>query len=236
MIEYLLVDLDDTLLQNSMEVFAPPYYKALSAHISSFVAPEVMLPKLMEGTQAMLMNDNALITLEKSFDNIFYPGIGVSKAEIHPHLEDFYDHVFPKLQKYTLMIPTAAKMIKDALALDIKVVVATNPLFPMKAIHHRLEWAGLDPKEIPFTLITSYERFHFTKPNSAYYQEILDEIGATSDQCVMVGNDVEMDILPALKIGIKCFRINGNDPWTPSDPNIGAGSQSDVIPWILKLN
>ena len=56
MITHLLVDLDDTLLQNSMEIFAPPYYKALSTHLAAFVAPEVMLPKLLEGTNAMLKN------------------------------------------------------------------------------------------------------------------------------------------------------------------------------------
>ena len=57
MITHLLVDLDDTLLQNSMEIFAPPYYKALSTHLAAFVPPEIMLPKLLEGTNAMLKNN-----------------------------------------------------------------------------------------------------------------------------------------------------------------------------------
>ena len=236
MIKYLLVDLDDTLLQNSMEVFAPPYYRALSSHISNYVTPELMLPNLMGGTKAMMLNKDLSVTLEQAFDKIFYPGIGVSKADIHPQLEDFYDNVFPKLEKYTSIIPSAVKMVQDALSLNMNVIVATNPLFPLKAIHHRLNWAGLNPATTPFTLITSYEVFHFTKPNPSYYQEILNIVDAKVEQCVMVGNDIEMDILPARKIGMKCFRINGNESWESQDPNIGTGSQNDVIPWIMQLN
>jgi HAD superfamily hydrolase (TIGR01549 family) len=236
MITHLLVDLDDTLLQNSMEIFAPPYYKALSTYLAEQVSPQVMLPKLLEGTEAMMKNSDPTTTLEHAFDLVFYPGIGLSKEKIRPCLEEFYDTIFPTLKKYTNEIPAAKVMISEALQLGLKIIVATNPLFPLKAIRHRLEWAGLPPKDIPYTLVACYETFHFTKPNPAYYKEILDKVNITSEECVMVGNDLEMDIQPAKSIGIKCFRIENDSTASNRKNGYTSGMQDQVIPWIKSLN
>ena len=236
MITHLLVDLDDTLLQNSMEIFAPPYYKALSTHLAAFVAPEVMLPKLLEGTNAMLKNTDPAVTLEHAFDRVFYPGIGVSKEKLHPSLVQFYDTIFPDLKKYTQQIPAAIEMVNQALEIGLKIVVATNPLFPLKAIEQRLIWSGLSPKDIPYSLIACYEDFHFTKPNPAYYQEIITKLGVKADECVMVGNDIEMDILPALSMGIHCFRIVNNEKSKILKDDFTSGMHQQVIPWINNLN
>ena len=58
-----------------------------------------------------------------------------------------------------------------------RVVIATNPFFPLKAVQHRLRWAGLPPEKYPFALVTSYETFHFTKEMVAYYPEDPGAIG-----------------------------------------------------------
>jgi len=218
-----------------MEEFAPPYYKALSTHLKEYIPPNKMLTKLLEGTQAMLTNSDPASTLEQVFDNIFYPGVGLKKEILHPIIESFYDDIFPTLKKYTGVIPEAVKMVNDAQVRGKKIVVATNPLFPLKAIKHRLAWAGLDPVKIPFILITSYEVFHFAKPNPAYYQEILDVLGVKAQNCVMVGNDEEMDIIPARKIGIRTFYLaaSGNQPGDMTGERIGSHLQ--VIPWIESL-
>jgi HAD superfamily hydrolase (TIGR01549 family) len=219
-----------------METFAPPYYKALSNHLAAFVTPEVMLPKLLEGTNAMQKNTDPDITLEHAFDRIFYPGVGVSKVKLHPSLVKFYDTVFPALEKYTQQIPAAIEMINQALEIGLKIIVATNPLFPLKAIQQRLIWAGLNPKEIPYVLIACYEEFHFTKPNPAYYQEIITKLGAKANECVMVGNDLEMDILPALSLGIHCFRIENGVSKLTVKTGYESGIHQQVIPWIVSLN
>ena len=46
------------------------------------------------------------------------------------------------------------------------------------------------------------ERMHFCKPNPAYYQEILELLGAKAEECLMIGNDVEEDMVAAT-LGIK---------------------------------
>jgi len=233
LIKYLLLDLDDTLLKNNMEEFAPPYFSALSTFLAPYVKPEVMLPMLVKGTGAMIANTNPQLTLEQVFDAVFYPGIGVSKSILHPHLEIFYDQVFPTLKKYTAEIPSAQSMIRSAMDNNIKLVVATNPLFPLKAIQHRLTWAGLGQDIIPYELITSYESFHFAKPNPDYFKEIIHKLHAHPDECAMVGNDLLMDILPASEAGMRCFQISQEVPEKAVQPTHPVGDHSQVIPWVL---
>ena len=82
--------------------------------------------------------------------------------------------------------------------------MATNPLFPLKAVHSRLSWGKLH--DIPFKLITSYETSHFCKPNIEYYQEIVEKLGCSPSECLMIGNDVKEDLI-AGKLGIKTYRV-----------------------------
>ncbi len=83
-------------------------------------------------------------------------------------------------------------------------VVATNPIFPKKAILHRIKWAGFDPED--FMHITSYEESHYCKPKIQFYEEILKKINKIPEECMMVGNNVEEDLI-AGELGIKTYLI-----------------------------
>jgi len=83
-------------------------------------------------------------------------------------------------------------------------VLATNPLFPLIAIKERMRWAGVS--EFDFALITSYEEMHACKPNLEYYREICAKIKVPARNCLMVGNDVEEDLI-AQKIGMQTFLV-----------------------------
>jgi FMN phosphatase YigB (HAD superfamily) len=84
------------------------------------------------------------------------------------------------------------------------VVIATNPLFPLKAIHHRIRWAGFEPSE--FDYVSHYEKNHYCKPQIKFYEEILADIYKNPEECMMVGNDVQEDLV-AGKLGLKTFLI-----------------------------
>jgi len=77
-------------------------------------------------------------------------------------------------------------------------------LFPRKAILHRINWAGLKPED--FIYISSYEKNHYCKPQIKFYEEILKDIGKSAEKCLMVGNDVQEDLI-AGKLGMKTFLI-----------------------------
>ena len=86
----------------------------------------------------------------------------------------------------------------------IRVVLATNPLFPSIATENRIRWAGLQPED--FEYFTTFENSHYCKPNLDYYQEILEKRSLKPEECLMVGNDVGEDMITE-QLGMKTFLL-----------------------------
>lgn len=57
-----------------------------------------------------------------------------------------------------------------------------------------------------FRLITAYANSCHCKPNPAYYQDILDALGLSPENCLMVGNDANED-LAARTVGIPALLL-----------------------------
>ena len=163
----LLFDLDDTLLNTNMEAFIPAYFQGLSKHVAGYVSPEAMFPALMGGTRLMMKSEDPAQTLQEVFEAYFYPNLGVSKKDLYPVIEQFYDEIFPSIGNHTSQRPEAVRLIEWVISCGFRVAIATDPLFPRKATHHRLHWAGFNPEQ--FDLVTTFENFHFTKTFPAYY-------------------------------------------------------------------
>jgi FMN phosphatase YigB (HAD superfamily) len=208
----LLCDLDGTLLSNSMASFQAPYLKALGAYLSDMVLPDKMIPELLAGTRKMLENNDPLVTLESAFDQRFYPSLNIEKSSISSRILDFYLKEFPSLGRLTQQLPQAIEFVKSRLSSGDRVVVATNPLFPREATFARLVWAGLPVNSIAFELITTYEFMHFSKPHAAYYSEMLAYLGYPDEPVIMIGNDLNDDILAADKLGIPGFWLTLSEP------------------------
>jgi FMN phosphatase YigB (HAD superfamily) len=86
----------------------------------------------------------------------------------------------------------------------LRIILATNPLFPACATIRRIQWAGMRPEN--FEIITTYENSRFSKPNLKYYQAIMEQPGVKAEECLMVGNDVGEDMIAA-KLGLKVFLL-----------------------------
>lgn len=228
-----LFDLDDTLLTNNMDTFLSAYLKALSASIPA-VPQGHFIQTLLFASQKMTENMNPALALEEVFDQHFYPGIGIPRAEINEDLNTFYRDRYPALRTVTQPRPQAVAAVQHAFQRGWQVVVATNPLFPQTATYQRLEWAGLAAADRPFALITTYEAFHFAKPNPAYFAEILGQLGCPEGPVVMVGNSLEDDLLPAAVLGIPCFWVTEDGVPVPEQLPAGsaAGSLTGLIPWL----
>lgn len=234
----LLLDLDDTLLTNNFDTFLPAYLKALSTHIEPHVPARQMIRELMAATEVMQSKRLPAGTLEQTFDRVFYPGIGIEKQALTDTIDHFYQNVFPTLQPVTAPRPQAVELVNFAIEQEWDVIIATNPLFPATAVNQRLNWAGLALDRYPFRLVTSYHRFHFAKPNPAYYAEILAQIGWPNQPAVMVGNSLEEDIVPASKLGLPCYWLtDGKAEELPAGvhPLSGSGGFEGLIPWLCKI-
>lgn len=228
----LLLDLDGTLIDNDVDSFIPHYFKLFSTFFSSFAPEKNLLNELKLGTMKMISNSDENQTLENIFDTEFYPGIGITKNELLPHINQFYTNEFPKLQTYTHILPEAKNLVDFAFKRGYDVVIATNPLFPRSAIEERLRWANLPVSQYPYKLITSYETFHFAKPNPAFYSEILCQLGWPDSPVVMVGNDPEMDIRPSGTVGMMTYLLDGTTGKDNGRLANRVGSLSDLPEWL----
>ena len=234
MVLTLLVDLDDTLLGNSMETFIPAYLKSLSCHLSDFIPPETMVTNMLDATRTMISNRDLDRTLKDSFDSHFFSAIGIPEENLRVPIKQFYDEVFSDLKKYTVLRPEAHTFIKDAFTQGHQIAIATNPLFPLSAIQQRLDWAGLKRDSSRFILIPSYETFHFAKPDPAYFAEFLIRIGWPNGPILMIGNDPDHDIKGSNLIGIPSYWIrNGMENYPADMPQPdGKGTLVEVLSWI----
>lgn len=231
MIKTLLLDLDDTLLDNDIDRFLPQYLKRLGAHLNDVVASERMIPALLQGTQAMLENRDPERSLHQAFSSIFYPALETTEDDLRPRIEGFYRDRFPELRELTRPRPDARVLVHDALSMGLEVVIATSPLFPLTAIEQRLAWADVPAPEFPYRLITHYDNMHFCKPRPEYVAQILGLLGRSSAEAAMVGNNPEDDLAPARLLGMAVFHIRGQE--TGHGPG---GDLKQALRWLRQAH
>ncbi len=231
----LLLDLDDTLLENPVSSFLSAYLTALSGQLSPYADPQQVISSLLASTRQMIDNQRPDCTLKDVFDTTFYPSLGLVENDLIEVLDQFYKQVYPGLKKYTNTNPDAIHFVEESIKNGHQVAIATNPLFPYTAIVQRLEWAGLSPENYPFAIIPSFETFHFTKPNPAYLAEILALLGWPENAAVMIGDSLENDISCADSLGIPSFLISDIHPVENETSNQAeSGDFSRLQQWLLQ--
>ena len=233
-----LFDLDDTLINNNADRFTRVYMDMLGKYLHPYIDAKVMIPYLLEGTGHMIHKTGITGTLEETFDKVFYPGIGLAKEQLAPALTDFYGNVFAQLESETSPMPGAADLVRECLSRGWNVAIATNPLFPLAAVHHRLRWAGLDPENDRFSTLTAYEAYHFAKPQPAYFAEVAYRTTSLEHPIVMIGNDLKYDIYPAVKAGMPAYWLSSSNGSLPSDLPVdcACGPVEGIMPWLEKIN
>ena len=100
--------------------------------------------------------------------------------------------------------PYAKKTIDLLKSRGVRLIVATNPIFPKAATYRRIEWAGLNPND--FEYITVYDNCSTCKPNLNYYADICSFCGIKPEESLMTGNDVDEDMC-ASRLGFNTFLI-----------------------------
>jgi HAD superfamily hydrolase (TIGR01549 family) len=230
----LLLDLDDTLLHNHIDEFLPAYLKLLSSELAPYAPPDAIVAQLLSATRKMAANPRPDCTLKQVFDAAFYPPLGLKAEDLQEVIQSFYEEKFPSLQSLTRSKPEAVDLVQAAFERGYRVAVATNPLFPRRAVEQRLAWAGLPVEQYPFDLIASYETFHFSKPNPAYYAEMLGRLNWPEGGALMVGDDWKRDILGASQVGLATYWLpNGAAPGAEKvrAPS-GRGDLAQLLDWI----
>jgi HAD superfamily hydrolase (TIGR01662 family) len=229
-IQTILLDLDDTLLDNDMGCFLPPYFEALGRRMARFIAPDKLVNMLLSSTRVMMKNQDPTVTNQQAFDADFFPRLGLPEAQMRSIIYSFYEEDFPALKRYTRPRPQARPLVQALFDQGYNVVIATNPMFPRRAVEHRLDWAGV--LDFPFQLVTTYENSHFCKPNPRYYQEILGKLDDRPKQAIMIGDDFGNDIEPAMQVGLHTYWItDGVSGNVFPYPGL-QGALADCLAWV----
>jgi len=193
------------LLPLEFNDFMPGYFGSLQAFFAADFADGALTDLIIKSTDAMVSNDGSRSNADAFWED-FAVRLKKTRAELEPRFEEFYRVEFGMLGKDVGLWPEAGDVVTAARTAGAKVVCATNPVFPLAAVEHRLGWAGVSP--IAFDLITDYENMRFSKPNPGYYRQIAEMLGVDPRECLMVGNDVALDLDPARQAGMMTYMVS----------------------------
>ena len=234
MLTTVLFDLDGTLLPMKLDQFLETYFDLLATKlIAHGYDSHKVMDGLWEGLMAMINNDGNR-TNENAFLDRFSQEVGRDARKDIPLFRQFYDNEFHGAKVACGFDPKAVETVAAVKAKGLRVVLATNPMYPAIATENRMRWAGFDPQD--FEAYTTYENFSHCKPNPAYFQELLDKLNLKPEECLMVGNDA-MEDMAAAKIGIKVFLL---PKWLVNRDNLDIsryvqGNFDDLLRYIDSL-
>jgi FMN phosphatase YigB (HAD superfamily) len=203
MIDTILFDLDGTLLPLDMERFIQLYFGEMGQYFADLVEPRQLVRKIWAATNCMVESTDSR-TNENVFMEHFGSLIEGDLAIYQERFNTYYEVGFPKTREAVATNPAIGAAVKLLKAKGYDLLIATNPIFPEKAIHYRIRWAGFEPED--FSYISSYEHNHFCKPQPHFYREVLQETEKQPEQCLMVGNDAQEDLVAA-ETGMQTYLI-----------------------------
>lgn len=204
MLTTVLFDLDGTLLPMDNDVFTKVYFSYLSKAVAPLgYEPKQLIDGIWAGTAAMVRNDGSC-TNEAAFWRKFSSIFGSKAEQDKPSFDAFYRTDFQNAKSICGFAPQSRQIVDWLKGRGVRVALATNPIFPAYATESRIRWAGLTPED--FALYTTYENIGFCKPNLQYYTEVLRRLDCAPGECIMIGNDVDEDMV-ARELGMQVFLL-----------------------------
>jgi FMN phosphatase YigB (HAD superfamily) len=227
-----LFDLDGTLLDLDLEAFLQRYFVALehaAAPLSAHVASDTDVMSGLHAATRRMMTAHPGRTNRDVFYQEFAQLTGIDLGEHWSVFEEFYRDVFPTLADSARPAPGGRLAVTTALDLGLRVAIATNPIFPLAAIEHRIAWADLG--DVPVHVVTSYETMTATKPHPEYFRQTARLLGVEPRDCLMVGDDAVLD-MPAADIGMRTFYV-GDRPGTAADTTGDLEALAQLLPRLV---
>ena len=206
-IKTILFDLDGTLLQVEMQKYIPTYADSLAARLHEQVDPGITVDAIFSAINALINRDSGQDSNESFFLQYIADRLNLDVDSIGAGFNGFFTEGLALLDPLMQPLALARELIEQSMKRGLNVVIATNPVFPMRVVESRLARAGL--ADFDFQLVTSYENCRRCKPNPDYFNDILTQLNLPAEACLMVGNDSEHD-LAARKVGIPTFLV---DTW-----------------------
>ena len=229
-IKAIFTDLDGTLIRMDEQDFLNHYLSRLCQTVAPLgYEPQTLVSAMWKGVDAVVHSDGSQSNRD-TFWQTFSTLLGKQVLLHEPVFNEFYDNgPFRLTQEITKPNPMARAFIDSLKERRLRIILATNPLFPACAVKTRLAWIGLTLED--FELISTYENSRFCKPSTHYYEELLQKSGLSPAECIMIGNSVTEDILPADALGMETFLITEYASG-PTDQVKNKGSFSEMMAFV----
>jgi FMN phosphatase YigB (HAD superfamily) len=202
-----LFDLDGTLLQVEMREFIPAYIEGLAKHFPDVPDPAAFGRAIKDSIRALLASEEGVFNNEQFFLAVLGRQLGLDAALCGERLARYCANGMAGLETLVRPLALARDILARCFERGLKVVVATNPVFPRPLVEARLRWAQI--ADFPFDYVTTFDNSRYCKPHPGYFRDVLGQLGLAPEECVMVGNDTEHD-LGARSAGIPTFLV---DTW-----------------------
>jgi FMN phosphatase YigB (HAD superfamily) len=87
-----------------------------------------------------------------------------------------------------------------------------------------------------FSYVTSFENNHYCKPQPKFFEEILIDIKKKPEECMMVGNDAQEDMV-AKMVGIQTYLITNHLIHRKDKPLVAdiTGDYADFLLYVQSL-
>lgn len=228
-----LFDLDGTLLPINGEAFEAIYFKGLSSYFLDKYEPKEFIKLIWTATKAMVL-DTSSKTNEEAFMDALQALVNEDITWMQERFNQFYLNEFDQIKIAVTPNPSIQKAVKLLKEKGYRLIIATNPMFPKIAIEKRIEWTGCDRND--FEYVTSFEKNHYCKPQLKFYEEVLSDLNLDASQCLMVGNDINEDMIVS-KLNMSTYLITNHviqDSIIPDSVNY-SGNYDDFYQFVKNL-
>lgn len=220
-----LFDLDNTLILYNEPSFLNQYFAKLAAAFSDLVPPDVMPERILMSTIALSSNDGVINNADYFMNTFLDPG--ADRREVWNRFLSFYETGYRDLEPDLRRPDGLGEVLELLRGRKTKIVLATNPIYPIAAYAHRLSWIGLTTED--FDHVTHIENSGHVKPNPGYFRRICETIQIAPESCLMVGNDPVYD-MAASAVGIGTFLATDAPEVDYLHPGIPVDKESAMTP------
>lgn len=204
MLKAILFDLDNTLILFDEKEYFRHYISKITPAFADLMPPEIFPKKLLQATRRLVENNGGKSNAD-FFMDIFSAGFETKRDDLWQRFMDFYATEYDQFQRLVAVPEGVRDVFTQLIQLNLKIVIASNPMFPLSIQQKRIAWAGIG--DLPLALITHIGNMSFCKPRIEYYQQICQKLDVPPEACLMVGDDPVNDMIVS-GIGMKTYLTN----------------------------
>ncbi|RMF43040.1 MAG: HAD family hydrolase [Deltaproteobacteria bacterium] len=224
--ELLLVDLDGTLIDVDMQSFIPAWLSGIAGRLSDAGQAAAFPGRARLAIRRLLEPGDGHCCNDQRFFTAMNEDGGFDPDELRWAIDRFCRDGMRDLAGLVRPVAGVGEFLGAVASSGVKLVLATNPVFPEEAIRARMAWGGLEADS--FDLVTDWGNSRHCKPEAGYFLDILDQFGVSADRALMVGNDTGHD-MAAGRVGMGTFLVDTHlVERTPDWPADRRGSLVDL--------